>query len=99
MFPGGWPGAGLLILRLAAADRLVVGMSSLGGVLHSWHPVLPCAVLAVGVLLLAGLWARIAGALQAIGQVVVVFARGYVVIHVLPAAMGVGMVMVGAGGW
>src|SRR5690242_7003490 len=99
MFPGGWPGVGLLILRLAAAVRLFVGMSTLGGVPHSWHHVLQFAMLTVGILLLVGLWTAIAGALQAIIQLAAIFTPPNVIIHVVPAALGVSLVMLGPGGW
>ena len=99
MFPGGWPGAGLLILRLAAAVRLFVGISTLGGVPHSWHHVLQFAMLTVGILLLAGLWTPIAGALHAIIQLGAIFTPGNAILHVLPAALGVSLVMLGPGAW
>ena len=99
MFPGGWPGAGLLILRLAAAVRLFVGISTLGGVPQSWHRALQFAIVAVGVLLLAGLWTPIAGVLQAIIQLGEIFTPGNAILHVLPAALGVSLVMLGPGAW
>jgi putative oxidoreductase len=99
MFPGGWPGAGLLVLRLAAAARLFVGISTLGGVPHSWHRVLQFAMLTVGVLLLAGLWTPIAGALQAIIQLGTIFTPANAILHVLPAALGVSLAMLGPGAW
>ena len=100
MFPGGWPGAGLLILRLAAAVRLFVGISTdLTGVSHSWQHALQFAMLSVGVLLLAGLWTPIAGALQAIIQLGAIFTPGNAILHVLPAALGVSLIMLGPGAW
>jgi putative oxidoreductase len=99
MFPGGGPGAGLLILRVAAAVRLFVGISTLGGVSHSWHHALQFAMLTVGILLLAGLWTPIAGALQAIIQLGAIFTPGNAILHVLPAALGVSLVMLGPGAW
>jgi putative oxidoreductase len=99
MFPGGWPGAGLLILRLAASVRLFLGMSTLGGVPHSWHHVLQFAMLTVGILLLVGLWTPIAGALQAIIHLGAIFTPANVIIHVLPATLGVSLVMLGPGAW
>ena len=46
-----------------------------------------------------GLWTPIAGALQAIIQIGVIFTPGNVIIHVLPAALGVSLVMLGPGAW
>jgi uncharacterized membrane protein YphA (DoxX/SURF4 family) len=96
MFPGGWPGAGLLVLRLAAAIPL----------LHEFwgapHDGLYARFIAIGAgsLLLAGLWTPVAGALQAIIEVWTIFARETAPsMHVLLAALGVSLVMLGPGAW
>src|SRR6266851_3225649 len=77
MFPGGWPGAGLLVLRLAAAIPLIIG----GGLAVRDAPQLGLhaiyfATIGVGIFLLAGLWTPVAGALQAIIEVWIFFSRG-----------------------
>ncbi len=101
MFPGGWPGAGLLVLRLAAAIPLIIG----GGVAVRGAPqLLPHAIyfatIGVGILLLAGLWTPVAGALQAIIEVWIFFSRGDGANwHLLLAALGVSLVMLGPGAW
>jgi uncharacterized membrane protein YphA (DoxX/SURF4 family) len=101
MFPGGWPGAGLFVLRLAAAIPVIIG----GGLavqdapqlgLHATH----FAMICVGILLLAGLWTPVAGALQAIIEVWIFFSRGDGAnIHFLLATLGVSLVMLGPGAW
>jgi putative oxidoreductase len=101
MFPGGWPGAGLLVLRLAAAIPLIIG----GGlavrdapqlVLHAIY----FATIGVGILLLAGLWTPITGALQAIIELWTVFSQAdAAIVHILLAALGVSLVMLGPGAW
>jgi putative oxidoreductase len=100
MFPGGWPGAGLLVLRLAAAIPLLLeGCSGFWGVPHGG---LYARFIAIGVgsLLLAGLWTPVAGALQAIIEVWTIFARGTAPsMHVLLTALGVSLVMLGPGAW
>lgn len=101
MFPGGWPGAGLLVLRLAAAIPLIIGgglavrdATQLG--LHAIY----FATIGVGILLLAGLWTPVAGALQAIIEVWIFFSRGDGAnVHLLLAALGVSLVMLGPGAW
>ncbi len=101
MFPGGWPGAGLLVLRLAAAIPLIIGgglavrdASQLG--LHAIY----FATIGVGILLLAGLWTPVAGALQTIIEVWIFFSRGDgASLHLLLAALGVSLVMLGPGAW
>lgn len=100
MFPGDWPGAGLLLLRLAAAIPLLIGGSS-----EFWgapQDGLYTRFIAIGVggLLLAGLWTPVAGALQAIIEVWIVFSRGGGAgVHLSLAALGVGLVMLGPGAW
>ena len=96
MFPGGWPGAGLLVLRLAAAIPLLLeGCSGFWGAPRD-------GLFAgfIGSLLLAGLWTPVAGGLQAIIEVWTIFARGTAPsIHVLVATLGVSLVMLGPGAW
>jgi len=98
MFPGGWPGGGLLVLRLAAAIPLL-----LEGCLGFWrapHDGLFPGLIAIGVgsLLLAGLWTPVAGGLQAIIEVWTIIARGTAPsMHVLLAALGVSLAMLGPG--
>lgn len=101
MFPGGWPGAGLLVLRLAAAIPLIIGGAlavrdapQLG--LHAIY----FATIGVGILLLAGLWTPVAGALQVITEVWIFFSKGDGAnLHLLLAALGVSLVMLGPGAW
>jgi putative oxidoreductase len=101
MFPGGWPGAGLLVLRLAAAIPLIIG----GGAAVRDAPrfgfhIMDFATIGVGILLLAGLWTPVAGALQAIIEVWFFFSRGDGAnLHLLLAALGVSLVMLGPGAW
>jgi hypothetical protein len=94
MFPGGYPGAGLLVLRLAAAIPLLIeGSSEFWGAPHDGLYVRFIAI-GVGSLLLAGLWTPVAGALQAIIEVWIFFSRGDGAnLHLLLAALGVSLVM------
>lgn len=100
IFPGGWPGAGLLVLRAAAAIPLLLGGSS-----AFWgmpHGGLYAKIIAIGVgsLLLAGLWTPIAGALEAVIELWIVFSSGDPeFVHLLLAAFGVSLVMLGPGAW
>ena len=101
MFPGGRPGAGLFVLRLTAAIPLIIG----GGPAVRDAPQLELhamyfATIGVGILLLAGLWTPVAGALQAIIEVWISFSRGDGAnLHLLLAALGVSLVMLGPGAW
>jgi putative oxidoreductase len=100
MFPGGWPGAGLLVLRLAAAIPLLLdGCSGFWGARHD-EVYGRFIAIGVGSLLLAGLWTPVAGGLQAVIQVWTIFARVTAPsMHVLLAALGVSLVMLGPGAW
>jgi uncharacterized membrane protein YphA (DoxX/SURF4 family) len=65
-FACGWPGAGLLLLRLIAGIKVIAsGLMRL----RTGPPIDPVAdvlAIAAGILLLAGLWTPIAGALVAV---------------------------------
>ena len=101
MFPGGGPGTGLFVLRLAAAIPLIIG----GGPEVRDAPQLGLramyfATIGVGILLLAGLWTPVAGALQVITEVWIFFSKGDGAnLHLLLAALGVSLVMLGPGAW
>jgi len=101
MFPGGWPGAGLLLLRVAAALPLLIGGSlELRGVPHSWVHMTQFIGISVGVLLLAGLWTPVGGALKTVIEIWIIFSSGdAVVAHLLRAMVGVSLVMLGPGAW
>ena len=100
MFPGGWPGAGLLVLRLAAAIPLIGGGVAVRDAPQLGFHAMYCATIGVGILLLAGLWTPVAGALQAIIEVWIFFSRGDGAnVHLLLAALGVSLVMLGPGAW
>jgi len=99
MFPGGWPGAGLLVLRLAAAIPVIIGSAVRDAPQLGFHPMY-FATIGVGILLLAGLWTPVAGALQAIIEVWIFFSRADGANwHLLLAALGVSLVMLGPGAW
>ena len=98
MFPGGWPGAGLLVLLAAAIPLLLRGFGFWGVP----HDGLFAGFIAIGVgsLLLAGLWTPVAGGLRAIIEVWTIFARETAPsMHVLLAALGASLVMLLPGAW
>ena len=100
MFPGGWPGAGLLLLRLAAAVPLLIGVTSeFFGTPENGHYA-KYITIGVGSLLLAGLWTPVAGAFQAIIEIWFSFSQGGGTgVHLPLAALGVSLVMLGPGAW
>ena len=98
MFPGGWPGAGLLVLRLAVAIPLLIEASSeLSGLPHNW---LYIRIIAIGIggLLLTGFWTPVAAALQVMIELWIAFAgAGARGTDLLLAALGLSLVMLGPG--
>ena len=101
MFPNGWPGVGLLVLRLAAAVPLIFGGApELRGVPHSWLYAAQFVAIGVGILLVAGLWTPLAAALQAIIEIWIIFSQGWgASIHYLLAVLALSLVMLGPGAW
>lgn len=99
MFPRGWPGAGLLLIRLAAAIPLLIDATSeLFGAPQNGLYVAYIEI-GVGSLLVAGLWTPVAGALQAVIEVWFGFSGGGGTgVHFVLAALGVSLVMLGPGG-
>lgn len=101
MFPGGWPGLALLILRLAVSGLLIqdaisglLGQSRPEVILH--HLICGCA----GLFLAVGLWTPIVGMVVA---VVEVWTALLGTVHwrsvALLAIVGVALAMLGPGTW
>ena len=100
-FAGGWPGAGLLLMRLVAGSAL---LACAGSTLWTAGPLsrtLTAASLAAsGVLLIAGLWTPLAGmavALLEVSRVLTVSPDRLV--GVLAATIGAALAMLGPGRW
>ena len=98
-FPGGWPGVGLLLLRIAAAAPLLLATFPLSsGDLSGMD--LPFRLLgsASSVLLLLGLGTPIAAALQVLIEGWLALARGpFSPNHGALALMGLALMMLGPG--
>lgn len=104
-FANGWPGIGLLLLRLLTAVVLI--HFGIAGVLEA--PPLTIIVVQIigvgaGILLLVGLWTPVAGVLAAIVKVWIAFSRvsshsGDPWIAFLQAVLGAVLAMVGPGAW
>jgi putative oxidoreductase len=98
-FPNEWPGAGLLLLRLAEGVPSVVAGAT--------HVIGSGAVLAAvpqvvdilsGLLLIAGLWTPIGAVLQALVEFANVLAgAGYE--HMVRGIIGLSIAMLGPGAW
>ena len=100
MFPGGWPGAGLLLLRLAGAIPLLIGGCSEFLGRHHSGQYMGFVTIGVGASLLAGLWTPITGTLLAMIEVwFAVTQAGRAEMYLPLAALGVSLVMLGPGAW
>jgi putative oxidoreductase len=104
-FASGWPGVGLLLLRLLTAVALVnFGIASLLTVPRFTIAALQIIGVGAGILLLVGLWTPVAGTLAAIAQLWIASSRffsysGDPWIATVEAALGAILAMVGPGAW
>lgn len=100
-FPNAWPGAGILVLRIATGIALIFsGVPELRGVPHSGLVAAHILVVCVGISLLAGFWTPIAGTLQALVELWIFLSHGgQASLHLMLLALGVGLAMVGPGAW
>ena len=102
-FADGWPGTGLLLLRLLTGAALIYfGIASLSEALPSATVVLEIIGIGAGILLLAGLWTPVAGALAAVVKLWISFSRyfshpGDPWIPIALAVLGASLAMIGPG--
>ena len=102
-FPDGWPGYGLLLLRVALGLPLVYkGAADLVAAHTTAIPSLAAAV--AGIFLLWGLFTSMAGAMVVLAQVWMVFcpafsSEGEGFIHFFLAAVSASVAMLGPGAW
>ena len=100
-FAHGWPGAGLLLLRLVAGLIMIAqGLMAL----RTAPPVEPAALtiltMAAGTLLLVGLWTPVSGSLVAALELWSAFKQpGDPWDNVLLATLGAALALVGPGAW
>jgi putative oxidoreductase len=98
-FPNSWPGAGLLLLRLAVGLPLVLDAvpSLTAFTVTAWVRV-PAALSAV--LLLIGLWTPIASAAQVVLEAVFILVGiGPLDVHLTRAVIAVSLALLGPGAW
>jgi uncharacterized membrane protein YphA (DoxX/SURF4 family) len=99
MFPNGWPGRGLLLLRLVAGVLLVqVGIAALAA-RPRWEEVILQSIGAgAGLLLLIGFWTPMAGMLVVIVELGNLLVREDSLRHcIVLAALGAALAMLGPG--
>jgi len=98
-FPHSWPGAGLLILRIAAATAAL--LSGFGAPMQGLPgSVFQAIASATGALLLLGLWTPVAGLLQVCVELSGAYGRDALGMdQFLLSALGLGLAMIGPGAW
>jgi len=100
-FPEGWPGTGLAFLRAVAASPPV--QHGIAGLLTTPPPALiNLQLVAAGaaLFLLIGLWTPVAGVMLAIAELFLTFSHPIDPWrHILLAALGVALAMLGPGAW
>jgi putative oxidoreductase len=105
-FPDGWPGFGLLLLRLGGGIALIcLGVNGLFAAFGEPVRIARDLVAAAGgILLLTGLWTPVVGALVATDELWIALSvyssqRGGQWIHLLLAVVTAGVAMLGPGAW
>ena len=99
-FAQGWPGAGLLILRLVAASAAVAcGLHGLQAA-QSESAVVAIAAIIAGALLSMGLWTPVSGCVvAAVALWTLINKSGDPLSNILLAAIGVALSMIEPGVW
>ena len=104
-FAGGWPGTGLLLLRLLTGSALIhFGIASVREAPPLTIVVLQSIGVGAGSLLLVGLWTPAAGGLAAFVKVCIAFSRyfshsGDLWIPIIQVVLSAVLAMVGPGAW
>ncbi len=105
-FPNGWPGAGLLLLRLGLGTALIyLGVVTLlSSAAAAIATVENLSAIGAGILLLVGLWTPLAGGVATLGQTWQALSCCFPVreaawIHVLLSVFSVSVAMLGPGAW
>jgi putative oxidoreductase len=104
-FADGWPGVGLLLLRLLTAVALIhFGIASVLAAAPWTTVVLQIIGVGAGILLLVGLWTPLGGTLAAIVKVWIAFScflshSGDPWMAIMQAVLGAALAMVGPGAW
>ena len=100
-FPDGWPGIGILLLRLGVGIPLVYdGITGVFATPRFIPFMQDLIVLGAGMLLLAGLWTPVSGTVVAITELWMAFSgAGPLRAVLLLAALGAALAMLGPGAW
>jgi putative oxidoreductase len=98
-FPNSWPGAGLLVLRVALALPALIDLTPLA-MPGPWAAVIGLVSVLASALVLAGLWTPYAAGMLGAAQLAALLAGGFSLERqLLRAAMAAALVMLGPGAW
>ncbi|HWY58638.1 MAG TPA: hypothetical protein VNZ03_29510 [Terriglobales bacterium] len=99
MFPNGWPGRGLLLLRLVAGVLLVLdGVAGLRGAPQHESVTLQVIAALAGIFLIPGLWTPIAGAVVTLTELwIVLTGTAHLRSAILLATIGASLAVLGPG--
>jgi putative oxidoreductase len=99
MFPNGWPGTALLLLRLVAGILLIYdGVVALRTGPDLQTTILQSAAVGAGTLLILGLWTPISGALVVVVEVCfVLLGTGHARSNILMGILGAALAILGPG--
>jgi putative oxidoreductase len=100
-FARGWPGVGLLLMRLVTASLLIEQMVIRLTAVHTFSAsLLPLLVLGGATLLLAGLWTPIACGVMFLEESWSIFSEpGDIRIYILLATLAAALGLLGPGAW
>ncbi len=99
-FPNEWPGAGLLLLRLTLAGVLFADAAAALGGNAATQIIAAAGEALAGALIAIGLWTPIAGVVVCLLQLgAVLLSDGTIGPHLLQAAVGLCLALLGPGAW
>jgi uncharacterized membrane protein YphA (DoxX/SURF4 family) len=105
-FPNGWPGVGLLLVRLCLGTALIYfgGIPFVSNTAEGLELVENLIAVGGGILLIVGLWTPLAGGLVALEETVQALslyssAREAAGIHAFVAVLALSLAMLGPGAW
>jgi hypothetical protein len=100
-FADGFPGGGILLLRLLAGGALINGgIAAMSAEAHSGLVVLQIVGAAAGLLVLAGLWTPVGGVLAGMVEAWIALTQpGTQSSALILATLGISLAMIGPGAW
>jgi len=98
-FPNGWPGTGLVALRVAIGAYMIRSGFEIFQSVHFGLGAIQIAAVALGLSLLAGFWTPIAGLMAAFLQIPGLLHGRETAGNLLAAAIGIGLASLGPGAW